>query len=104
MVVWLRNSVEDRIKSIKSVHRMRCRNELLRGLQYTQMKMKEPVNSFNSHLLDFSVELVCEPVISKCFHCDIKALLECHLKSVQIKKTVVKNCFILGAGKREKTL
>jgi len=63
------------------------------------MKMKEPVNSFNSHLLDFSVELVCEH-----FHCDIKALLECHLKSVQIKKTVVKNCFILGAGKREKTL
>lgn len=38
------------------------------------------------------------------FHHDIKASLECHLKSVQIEKTVVKNCFILGAGKRENSL
>lgn len=59
------------------------------------MKMKEPVNSFNSHLLDFSVELVCEH-----FHCDIKALLECHLKSVQIKKDSSEKLLYFGCWKK----
>lgn len=54
-----RSSVEDSIKRISDQFTgTRCKNKLLKGLHYTQMKRKEPANSLNSHFLDFSVKTV----------------------------------------------